>query len=327
MKRPFKSFLTPFFEEFILSRQTSGSWSETYNNNLHHFDDYVIKNYPAVKTFTNEMTAWCNPRLTENGNSCRVRTTVVWNFIDYARKRKWIEQELETKRNFSAVPSNYVPHYFTNEELTAFFQECDSHYKEWSICNKGLQAMLNRLELPVFFRLLYSSGMRTCEARWLKCQNLDLKTGVVEIERSKGGDQHRLVLHESMLAILIEYDKAMSKLMPDREYFFPDIKGNAHRTEWESYHFRNIWLRSNTGTARAYDLRSQYAVTNITKWENHGYELSGKLLFLSRSMGHRSIQSTYGYFHLTPMLTDKLKRNTEKSFNNILPQIPEDENE
>lgn len=119
----------------------------------------------------------------------------------------------------------------------------------------------------------------------------------------------------------------MSRLMPERKYFFPDRKGNAHTPAWEGYHFRNIWYKSNTTAARAYDLRSQYAVTNITKWENHGYELSGKLLFLSRSMGHKSIQSTYGYFHLTPMLTDKLKRNTESGFNKILPQLPDNENE
>lgn len=119
----------------------------------------------------------------------------------------------------------------------------------------------------------------------------------------------------------------MSKLMPGREYFFPDRNDNARTPAWEGYHFRNVWYRLNTEAACAYDLRSHYAVTNITKWENHGYELSGKLLFLSRSMGHKSIQSTYGYFHITPMLTDKLKRNTENSFNNLLPQLPDYENE
>lgn len=325
MKRPFRSFLAPLFDEFILSRQAAGSWCGTYYENLHYFDNHILDNYPAADTFTDGMTSWCNPRLTENGNSCRVRTTAIWNFIDYARKRKWTESE--SKRSPTKAPCAYLPHYFTYEELTSFFHECDSYFMDLSLRKRGPQAMLNRLELPVFFRLLLSSGMRTCEARWLKCWNVDLKSGVVEIEKSKGADQHRVVLHESMLAILIKYDEAMSGLMPGREYFFPDKNGNAHTPAWEGYHFRNIWSKSNTGVARAYDLRSQYAVTNITKWENHGYELSGKLLFLSRSMGHKSIQSTYGYFHLTPMLTDKLKRNTESGFNNILPQLPDNENE
>lgn len=324
MKRPFKSFLAPLFEEFILSRQAAGHWNKTYYENLHYFDNHIIKNYPAANTLTDKMTSWCKSRWTENGNSCRVRTTAIWNFIAYARKRKWTE--LESKRDPTKVSGSYLPHYFTHEELSSFFHECDSYFLDLSLRKKSLQSMLNRFELPVFFRLLLSSGMRTCEARWLTCRNVDLKDGVVEIEKSKGADQHRVVLHESMLSILIQYDKAMSELMPGREYFFPDKKDNTHTPAWEGYHFRNVWSKSNTGVARAYDLRSQYAVTNITKWENHGYELSGKLLFLSRSMGHKSIQSTYGYFHLTPMLTDKLKRNSATSFNNVLPQLPDDEN-
>lgn len=325
MKRPFKSFLAPLFEEFILSRQAAGRWSKTYYENLHYFDNYIVVNYPSANVLTDEMTSWCNPRPTENGNSCRVRTTAIWNFIDYARKRKWTKSE--SKRDAANVPCLYVPHYFTREELVSFFNECDSYFLKLSLQQRSLLSRLNRLELPVFFRLLLSSGMRTCEARWLKCRDVDLKNGVIEIEKSKGADQHRVVLHESMLSILRKYNKAMSQLMPDREHFFPNKNDNAQTPAWVGYHFRNVWYKLNTAEARAYDLRSYYAVTNITKWENHGYELSGKLLFLSRSMGHKSIQSTYGYFHLTPMLTDKLKRNTENSFNNLLPQLPAYENE
>lgn len=325
MKRPFKSFLAPLFEEFILSRQAAGQWNKTYYENLHYFDNHIVANYPTAESITDEMTTWCNPRPTENGNSCRVRTTAIWNFIDYARKRKWTN--IESQRDPADVPCSYQPHYFTHEELTSFFRECDSYFMELSLNKCGLQSMLNRLELPVFFRLLLSSGMRTCEARWLKCPNVDLKNGVIEIEKSKGADQHRIALHESMQSLLVKYDEAMSVLMPGREYFFPDRHNNAHTPAWEGYHFRNIWYKLNSEPARAYDLRSQYAVTNITKWENHGYELSGKLLFLSRSMGHKNFQSTFGYFHLTPMLTDKLKRNTESSFNNISPQLSDNENE
>ncbi len=41
MKRPFKSFLAPLFEEFILSRQDAGQWCKTYYENLHYFDNYI----------------------------------------------------------------------------------------------------------------------------------------------------------------------------------------------------------------------------------------------------------------------------------------------
>ncbi len=325
MKSPFISFLAPYFEEFIISRQAAGQWCKTYDENLHYFDSYIAGNYPDAEILTDGMTSWCNPRPTENGNSCRIRTTVVWNFVDYARKRKWTRTG--SRRDSANVPSSYIPHYFTREELRSFFNECDNRFISLSLRQRNLLSLLNRLELPVFFRLLLSSGMRTCEARWLKRRNVGLETGVIEIEKSKGVGQHRVVLHESTLSILGKYDEAVSRLMPGREHFFPDRNDNAHSAAWEGYHFRNIWCKISTEPACPYDLRSHYAVANITKWENHGYELSGKLLFLSRSMGHKCIQSTYGYFHITPMLTDKLKNNTANSFNNLLPKLPDYENE
>lgn len=325
MKRPFNSFLAPKLEEFILSRQAANKWNVSYDKDIHRFDNYIARNYADANILTDEMLSWCNQRPTEKGYSCRARTAAIWHFVDYARLQKWYN--IERRRDTSNEASIYVPHYFTSEELSLFFNECDSYFLDLSFRRKSRANMLNRLELPVFFRLLLSSGMRTCEARWLKCSDVDFSTGVIEIEKSKGINQHRIVLHETMLSILRDYDNAMSKLMPGRIHLFPNRNDCPHKPEWESHHFRNIWYKISNERACPYDLRSYYAVTNITKWENHGYELSGKLLFLSRSMGHKNIQSTFGYFHITPMLTDKLKRNTEKNFNRILPKLPTDEKE
>ena len=72
---------------------------------------------------------------------------------------------------------------------------------------------------------------------------------------------------------------------------------------------------------RPYDLRSYYAVTNINTWTNTGFELQDKLFYLSRTMGHRNMESTYGYFNLSPVLADKIKALTEPSFNDLLPKL------
>lgn len=53
------------------------------------------------------------------------------------------------------------------------------------------------------FKLLYSTGMRTIEARLLKKENVDLKNGIISIENSKGYNQHYIALHESMKKVLI----------------------------------------------------------------------------------------------------------------------------
>lgn len=103
--------------------------------------------------------------------------------------------------------------------------------------------------------------------------------------KSKSIDEHGVVLHDSMLQLLRHYYQAMERVMPNRIYLFPDKKDEPHKIRWGCTFFKKIWSKVSDEKAVEYDLRSLYAVSNISKWENHGYELSGKLLFLSRIWG------------------------------------------
>jgi len=182
---------------------------------------------------------------------------------------------------------------------------------------------MNKLELPVYFRLLLSTGMRTNEARWLKRSDVDMVEGVININQTKGVDQHRVALHKSMLKLLKAYCKKMEKVLPCRTCFFPDRDDHFHRPAWADYHFRIVWKEVSQEPARPYDLRSHYAVANVTRWKGIGFEFHDKLLYLSRTMGHRQVRSTCKYFNLTPALADKIKNLTEESFNNLLPELSE----
>lgn len=324
-RKPFKSKLSQKFEEFVEMCITSGQWNRSYDYNLRNFDKYIAACYPDSEELTDEMLNWCNCRNTEKNNTCISRTAPVRNFLKYANKRGW--SNLRPLPLPASEANSYIPHFFTQDELSAFFKECDSYVMRSYQKHKHIITLLNRLQLPVYFRLLYSSGMRTCEARWLKCSDVDFKSGMIKIVKSKSIDEHCVVLHESMLQILRCYNQTMERVMPNRTYLFPDHEGKIRKARWGEEFFKKIWYKISNERAVEYDLRSFYAVSNISKWENHGYELSGKLLFLSRSMGHKNIRNTFGYFHLTPMLTDKLIRNCSKKFSELLPQIPQDNEE
>jgi integrase len=245
--------------------------------------------------------------------------------VKYAQEKGWTE--LAVPKVPSTKPCTYVPHAFTKDELIRFFQVCDKHVANSFDYQNSIFNTLNKLELPVYYRLLLSTGMRTNEARWLKRSDVNLAEGVININQSKGANQHRVALHDSMLRLLKRYDEHMSKVMPDRTCFFPNKDDCFHRPIWADYHFRIIWKEVSKEPARLYDLRSHYAVVNVTRWKDLGFELHDKLLYLSRTMGHRHISSTYGYFNLSPALADKIKSLTEESFNNLLPKLPDYEQE
>lgn len=89
-----------------------------------------------------------------------------------------------------------------------------------------LKYKMKKITCPVFFRLLYSSGIRTTEARYLKREDVDLEHGVLNIRKSKGYDQHYVALHKSMTELLKQYDKMAESIRPDRTYFLRPLMGS-----------------------------------------------------------------------------------------------------
>ena len=219
--------------------------------------------------------------------------------------------------------STYIPHAFKKDELEKFFRECDA------VVSRRPEAKYRMKELvcPVFFRLLYSSGIRTTEARYLKREDVDLVHGVLNIRKSKGKGQHYAALHESMTQLLAEYDHAAEKLRPGREYFFETPNGGCYSRQWVTGMFQSLWEKANgTGSnAVAYALRHNYAVTNINSWPEDPFEFNARLHYLSKSMGHSCIESTLHYYSIVPRLADILREKTERGMDAILPEVPYEE--
>ena len=74
-----------------------------------------------------------------------------------------------------------------------------------------------------------------------------------------------------------------------------------------------------------YDIRHHYAVENISSWEDDSFTFSERLHCLSKSMGHRHIKSTLYYYSIVPRLADKIQAKTEEGFNEIVPEVWDEE--
>ncbi|WP_157638082.1 tyrosine-type recombinase/integrase [Flexithrix dorotheae] len=238
-------------------------------------------------------------------------------FLKYANKHRWTNVLIP--ENLPTEKSTYTPHGFSKDELSAFFQSTATiKLVGWQ---NELTFKLRRMQIPVYFRLLYSTGMRTNEARMLRCKDVDLTNGIINIAHSKGLDQHRVALHPTMWNLLKQYNEAMERLMPDRKIFFPDRNDDFHGIAWQALIFRKIWKTITSAPARPYDLRSLYAVTNINSWEYDGTEWFDKLIFLSHSMGHRKIESTCYYYKLAPLFFKQLEELTGQALHDLLPDL------
>ena len=311
--REFKSFLAPLMREFVAFQEVSERWCEFYDISLFRFDRYCEKHYPNACELTQEMVdSWCRQRITEINNSCVTRIYSVVGFVRYLRKRgkTTVKDPLIPRKE----PSEYIPHAFTQDELKKFFTICDNIPDT----AKTKKQRLRHITISVFFRLLYSSGIRTNEARKLRRKDVDLSNGILDIQSSKGYTQHYVALHDSMTSLLQQYDVAMDKQYPDRTYFFPARNDSCHINKWVQNNFRRIWLQCSNGYATAYELRHNYAIENINNWTDEGFGFHKKLLYLSKSMGHSVLESTKYYYSLVPGLADVLEAQTD---DDMIPEV------
>ena len=314
----YRSGFVDFIEQFIIYRKSSGAWNESnYGYCLLKFDNYCADKYPNSPLTQEMVDQWCEKKGREINRSRNTRIRVVRAFISYLRKRGLTN--VEEPPLLTNEPHTYIPHAFTLEELQRFFYECD-HIKT---AHQDLRAQLSKLVCPVMFRLLYSSGIRTTEARLLRRKDVDLNHGILDIQESKGYDQHYVALHPSMTDLLKRYDKTVERLQPNRDYFFQSPNGKNYEHGWLEQMFRKLWKKANgdNTAATAYELRHNYATTNINSWDNDSFEISDKLNYLAKSMGHRWTSSTLHYYSIVPRLAETIKNASEIGFNDIISEV------
>lgn len=315
----YRSGFASQIQMFVDYRKASGSWNEpSYGHCIKMFDHFCADSFASETPLIQEMVdMWCAKRDSELNHSRNTRIRSIRAFIEYLQKRGLTEVVAPTL--LKSEPSSYIPHAFTRDELARFFAECDSIQPHPS----RPSSVIRKLTCPVFFRLLYSSGIRTTEARLLRRKDVDLEHGILDIQKSKGYDQHYVALHKTMTNLLKQYDDTIGSIQPGRTYFFESAKGNHYPRQWVTDNFRCLWDKVNGSgsNAVAYALRHHYAVTNINNWTEDSFEFSDKLHYLSKSMGHRWTASTLYYYSIVPRLADTIRSRTEDGFNTIVPEV------
>lgn len=305
-------------EEFVRARRASDSICDGYLSNLRRFDRMCAELFPGRDGLTQEMVdAWCERRERESANTCISRCNAVVALVKFLRARG--ETDVVAPQLPRRTATELVPHAFTEDELARLFSECDAYRGRGCAPNV---ARRNELVMPVVFRLLHGSGIRTCEARLLRRRRVDLRTGVMRIVEGKGRSERLVALHPSMAELMRRYDALMETLVPDREYFFPGSADGHLGKCWLTHHFRNLWSRVSDEPATVYQLRHAYAVRNIDGLAGHGPCDLAELEYLSKAMGHSSIEVTIAsYYHSSPSLSEALQRRCADATGRVIPAV------
>jgi integrase len=319
MNRKFISALAPYLYDFLELKNSLGIKYETGSYYLGKLDSY---NYA-------------------NGNDAILNREIVENWAaklelaSSSRDRSWISPVREFGRYLVGIgfEKAYViddkyrmqryhadVYLMSGSEIEAFFKACDLEVRKNKILGRPYV-------LPALYRLLYCCGVRCREARNLKCKEVNLDEGYVDILQSKANRDRRLFLSDELANYLKEYEAKINICFPEREYFFPSPTGRIYSSTSISSNFRNIWLaaglkRDGMVKPRAYDFRHHFACANIIRWSKEGMDIHAMLPYLMRYMGHASLDSTYYYLHLTPDFFPQYA-SLAASAQNLIPEVLE----
>ncbi len=318
MNTAFSGNFKPYIEGLIEQKQSIGYTYESPAQILKVFAAFCRKHYPDETRLTKKLVMhWAEKRDGEHVNRLANRLTTVRQLAKYMNRLG-----LEAFVIPSGLPGKlirYVPHIFTDLELQAFFAEVDR-------CPLDPHTPTRHLVLPVFFRLLYSSGLRQSEARQLRVDDVDLASGKLVIRQSKGHKDRTVMMSEEMRDLCRTYHTHVSRLVPDRVAFFPNSAGQPYSGRTIDAWFSQFWAKtgltySSGNRARVHDLRHSFAVKRLNLWVQEEKDLNAYLPYLSLYLGHAHLTETDYYLHLVPEFFTVVKEKSRSYGTNVIPEV------
>lgn len=195
-------------------------------------------------------------------------------------------------RKLATNPVRQVKRRKENNERVRFLDEAEE---------AGLREKIRELypECEAEFDLALHTGMRRGEQYRLRCQDVDLKNGILTIARSKHGEARRIQINSVARAALLRLREQSDGV----GYVCPGYQGQRSR-DWRRW-FEEVVEKAKIPNLHWHDLRHTFASRLV---------MAGvPLRAVQTLLGHKRIETTLRYSHLGEAhLRDAVERLTAK---------------
>ena len=316
--RTFKSALAPFLEDYITYKRALGYAFENLSH-LYMFDKlYEDNNFTTLSITREAIDIWSTKNPNETDSNRYHRISSIRDFSIYLNHCGYYSYIPRLPKNYH---STFTPYIFTQDELTHFFNACDSRQEKKRSFNTS------HYIYPALFRLLYGTGLRICEALSIEIKDIDLKEGTIVIRNSKNGEDRLIPLCPSLTMVLSNYKSYYRDKIKTGNLFF--VKLNGERVSYDTVyrHFRKILTLANISHGgkgygpRLQDFRHTFSVNSLHKMTSEGLEIYYCLPILSQYLGHKSIDATNGYVRITMELYPEMMDKLNQSYSHLFPEV------
>lgn len=197
-------------------------------------------------------------------------------FYEAVLGTSWNARQIPHRRLKRILP--YVP---SREEVQFFLSSIDDLKKKAIIC------------------LLYSAGLRICEACRLKCHEIQHSKGRIHVAPSKNGKERYAVLSENMYQLLCDYWYSLPAGMRTRDWLFTQQRSMEKHIYPQFIQDFIPKQEARLGLPHRltpHSFRHAYAT--------HSYMSGISIEDLSLLLGHSSTDSTRIYIHLAQLGAD-----------------------
>ncbi len=316
MTHPKKYIRGPFhlkISEFIAFRKSLGFAMLNAAYVFNEFDDYLAKNYGKTKIITRSMVVeYLATTKHLHSRSRNYRVILIRGFCRYLYQQD-SRNYIPEKRILPNTSHKLVPYIFSDGDITRIIKKIQS----------GPKRKIISITNSTVVRLLAVTGLRVSEACRLNVSDVDLKSGILHIQRSKFYKSRIVPISKTTISALIYYKqtrmgyfRTTDPLAP----FFVGMTGNRIIKESVGRSFRRtvraLKIRGDTGNTwpRVHDLRHTFATRSLENIVQAGSDPQAYLPALATYLGHVNLDYTQTYLH--PSI--ELLRTAGNRFNNYL---------
>lgn len=314
-KGPFKAHI----HNHVALKQAVGYKYETDAAHLERFDRFTLEKYPEATVLTKEIVLeWCSKKAHEaQANQC-TRASIIRQFGTYLDSIGAMAYVIP--KGYYPAEAQYMPYIYTADELKRFFAETDQ-------CCYCYECPYRHLIMPLFFRMIYTCGLRVSEARLLTVGDVDLEQGILSVHHSKKDNSRLVPMSEALTERCRGYSKNVHPFPKDTDTYFPALGGKPMTLTNVYHNFRRFLWRAGISHGgrgkgpRIHDFRHAHACHCLKQWALQGKDLTAFLPVLKTYLGHDSFAETAYYLRLTADVFPDITLKLEGQFPEMIPAL------
>lgn len=317
-EQTYSSIFKTEFHDLVEIKKALGFKYDTQALAFRRIDAFFNENNLSEKTIPKELCdKWTRKRSYESAANWSRRISTMRVFCRYLADIG-IPAYVPPKGIVRKSP-RYNAHIYTDDELKRFFAAVDQSQSVPSECPYRGQVM------PVFFRILYTSGMRVSELRLARVRDVDLGQGHIIVKDAKNHKDRIVPIHPMLADRCRVLKESIHTCSSEDEYFFMMRPGRAMPLANVYKNFRRYLDKAGIPHSghgpRIHDFRWTYCVNLLRRWVDDGKDLMAYMPYMKTMLGHEGFEETAYYLKLTAEMYPSIRNGIKFSFPDLIQEV------